>query len=63
MTNFINEDFLLESKEAKNLYHGYAAKLPIIDYHCHLSPKAIAEIVLPLSTIPTDIALTSGFVL
>ena len=43
MTNFINEDFLLESKEAKNLYHGYAAKLPIIDYHNHLPPEAIAN--------------------
>ena len=43
MTNFINEDFLLESKEAKNLYHGYAAKLPVIDYHNHLPPEAIAN--------------------
>lgn len=41
--SFINPDFLLNSKAARNLYHGHAAKLPIIDYHCHLSPKEIAE--------------------
>lgn len=41
--NFIHSDFLLESKEAKELYHNYAAPLPIIDYHNHLSPEAIAN--------------------
>ena len=40
---FINEDFLLESKSAKILYHDYAKDSPIIDYHNHLSPKAICE--------------------
>ncbi len=39
----ITPDFLLSNKQAKNLYHHYAAKLPIIDYHNHLSPKDIAE--------------------
>ena len=39
----ITPDFLLSNKQAKNLYHNYAAKLPIIDYHNHLSPKEIAE--------------------
>ena len=43
MQNFITNDFLLESETAKKLYHDFAAHLPIIDYHCHLSPKAIAE--------------------
>jgi glucuronate isomerase len=42
-TTIINPDFLLSSKQAKRLYHNYAAKLPIIDYHNHLSPKDIAE--------------------
>ncbi len=42
-SNFITEDFLLQSKEASELYHNYAKDLPIIDYHNHLSPKAIAE--------------------
>ena len=40
---FINDDFLLATKTAKELYHRYAEKQPIIDYHCHLSPKEIAE--------------------
>jgi glucuronate isomerase len=40
---FIHEDFLLETDEAKTLYHAHAENLPIIDFHCHLSPKDIAE--------------------
>ena len=42
-TLFIHDNFLLESKAAEALYHTYAEPLPIIDYHCHLSPKDIAE--------------------
>lgn len=41
--NFIHDDFLLESPQARQLYHRYAAPQPIIDYHCHLSPAEIAE--------------------
>ncbi|WP_339335192.1 MULTISPECIES: glucuronate isomerase [unclassified Croceitalea] len=37
------DDFLLENKPAKQLYHDHAAKMSIIDYHNHLSPKCIAE--------------------
>ena len=40
---FINDDFLLKSETAKRLYHSYAEDLPIIDYHCHISPREIAE--------------------
>ena len=40
---FIHDDFLLQSDEAVRLYHDYAADLPIIDYHNHLSPKLIDE--------------------
>ncbi len=40
---FIHDDFLLHSEAAKRLYHEYAAAEPILDYHCHLSPKDIAE--------------------
>jgi glucuronate isomerase len=40
---FIHEDFLLESELARELYHGFAEGLPIIDYHCHLPPDQIAE--------------------
>ena len=42
-TNFIHDDFLLNSDEAKTLYHEYVKKIPILDYHNHLSPKEIAE--------------------
>lgn len=40
---FINTDFLLDTDTARHLYHDNAEHLPIIDYHCHLSPEAIAE--------------------
>ena len=40
---FLDDDFLLKGKFAQMLYHDYAKNLPIIDYHCHLSPKDIAE--------------------
>ncbi len=43
MKPFIHDDFLLESKPARQLYHKYAANEPIFDYHCHISPKDIAE--------------------
>ena len=43
MKNFLDKDFLLETETAKELYHNHAAKMPIIDYHCHLDPKMIAE--------------------
>ena len=39
----INKDFFLTNKTAKKLYHDFAENLPIIDYHCHLVPKMIAE--------------------
>jgi glucuronate isomerase len=38
-----HRNFLLKTKRAVTLYHDYAEALPIIDYHCHLSPKDIAE--------------------
>lgn len=40
---FLDEDFLLTTDVAKKLYHQYAKNMPIIDYHCHLSPKEIYE--------------------
>ena len=43
MKTFMGQDFLLETKTANHLYHNHAAKMPIMDYHCHLSPKEIAE--------------------
>ena len=39
---FMDDDFLLENTIAAELYHDHAAHMPIIDYHCHLSPDDIA---------------------
>lgn len=43
MKKFMDDDFLLSTETAKHLYHDYSENLPIIDYHCHLSPKDIYE--------------------
>jgi len=43
MKQFMCEDFLLSNDIARELYHNYAKDQPIFDYHCHLSPKEIAE--------------------
>lgn len=43
MKAFLDEQFLLNSQTAEKLYHEFAKNLPIIDYHCHLSPKEIYE--------------------
>lgn len=43
MKNFMDEDFLLSTDTAKELFHDYAEKTPILDYHCHINPREIAE--------------------
>lgn len=43
MKKFLDEDFLLSTETAKKLYHTYAEKMPIFDFHCHLNPKEIYE--------------------
>jgi len=43
MKKFLDKNFILENKTAEKLYHEHAAKMPIIDYHCHLSPEDIAK--------------------
>lgn len=43
MKAFLNEDFLLTTDTARELYHGAAEEMPIIDYHCHLIPHEIAS--------------------
>lgn len=43
METFIGKDFMLGNETARELYHESAAQMPIIDYHCHLDPKMIAE--------------------
>lgn len=39
----MDTDFLLQTETARTLYHRHAAPLPIIDYHCHLDPRMVAE--------------------
>jgi glucuronate isomerase len=41
--SFIHDDFLLANKAALRLYHEYAEQEPILDYHCHLPPREVAE--------------------
>lgn len=41
--SFIHDDFMLGNETGRRLFHNYAEKMPIIDYHCHLDPKIIAE--------------------
>lgn len=43
MKSFMGENFLLNNETAVKLYNGFAKDMPIIDYHCHISPKEIAE--------------------
>ena len=43
MKAFLDKDFLLQTPTAQKLYHEFAAKMPIIDYHCHIDPKEIYE--------------------
>ncbi|SKB44821.1 glucuronate isomerase [Daejeonella lutea] len=43
MKPFLDEDFLLQTNTAKKLYHDFAAKMPIIDYHNHLPPEQISS--------------------
>ncbi len=43
MKKFLDDHFLLQTKTAQQLYHEFAKPQPIIDYHCHLPPKQIAE--------------------
>ena len=43
MKKFLDENFLLQSETAKRLYHDFAEKMPIIDYHCHLPVEQIAN--------------------
>ena len=43
MKEFMNKDFILDTPTAQHLYHDYAAKMPLADYHCHLNPQEIFE--------------------
>ncbi|RKI90667.1 glucuronate isomerase [Parablautia intestinalis] len=43
MKAFMDQDFLLHTQTAKELYHEFAAKVPVLDYHCHINPQEIAK--------------------
>ncbi|HMH21686.1 MAG TPA: glucuronate isomerase [Puia sp.] len=43
MKNFLDENFMLHTKAAQQLYHDYAKEMPVIDYHCHLPTQQIAS--------------------
>ncbi len=43
MKAFMDKDFLLETETAGKLFHEYAEVTPILDYHCHINPREIAE--------------------
>lgn len=43
MKTFMDKDFILTNDTAKKLFHDFAEKTPVLDYHCHLDPKEIAE--------------------
>lgn len=43
MKAFMDKDFMLKTETAKRLFHDYSENLPLIDYHCHISPKEIYE--------------------
>ncbi len=43
MKQFMDKNFLLSTETAQTLYHEFAAKMPVLDYHCHINPQEIAE--------------------
>ena len=43
MKAFMDKDFLLSTETAQELYHNFAAQVPVLDYHCHINPQEIAE--------------------
>ncbi len=42
MKAFMDENFLLSTETAQRLFHSYAETMPVLDYHCHISPEEIA---------------------
>ena len=43
MKAFMDKDFLLSTDAARDLFHNYAEKMPVVDYHCHINPQEIYE--------------------
>ena len=42
MRAFMDADFMLHTEAARKLYHTFAEGMPVLDYHCHISPEEIA---------------------
>lgn len=43
MKAFMDQDFLLQTRTASELYHKHAERTPVLDYHCHINPAEIAD--------------------
>jgi len=43
MNEYLSDDFLLVSSVGRSLYHEHVASLPVVDYHCHIDPQAVAD--------------------
>jgi len=43
MRKFLDENFLLKTRTSQRLYHDFAKGMPLVDYHCHLSPQQMAD--------------------
>lgn len=43
MKQFMDKDFILSTESAQKLFHDYAEQMPVLDYHCHINPREIAE--------------------
>ena len=39
----MDKDFLLSNETAVKLFHDFAEKTPVLDYHCHINPAEIAN--------------------
>ena len=46
MKQFMDKDFLLSTESARMLYHDFAEKMPVLDYHCHINPQDITQVWL-----------------
>ncbi|MBQ6995341.1 MAG: glucuronate isomerase [Lachnospiraceae bacterium] len=43
MKTFMDQNFLLQTQTACDLYHNFAKATPVLDYHCHINPAEIAN--------------------
>ena len=61
MKNFMDDqDFLLSTKTGEELFHNFAEGMPIVDYHCHISPKEIWDVLRTSPRFGWAVTTTSG---